>query len=611
MKKTLLLVLFFNLTMVLHAQGTKMTFTIAGTSIDLIYQAQEYEAEITTNKKSEGLEIATITFKSDKGFIPENVSLKWKVPSINISGYWSSQAFLDKTITPDWGPAQVTSMLAREAPVLCLFGYDDVNRQTFAVSDALNTIITSTAVKEENGMIYNEIKLFTEKHEKISEYSIQLRLDTRPINYSYVLKDVGLWWESFPLYKPAPVPSAAKLPVYSTWYSYHQNVTKETILKEAGQAKAMGYETIIVDDGWQTLDSNRGYAYTGDWKPERIPEMKELAKKIHEMDMKLMLWYAVPFVGENSNAYEKMKGKFLDYWEGQGTYVLDPRYPEVRKFIIDNYVKAVEEWNLDGFKLDFIGRFRANKDTELVAENGRDFASVNVATDQLMTDLMKSLREIKPEILIEFRQPYIGPLMKKYGNMLRASDCPNLAMVNRVETTDLRLISGRTAVHSDMLMWHYEEPVDVAALQFLNVLFSVPQISVRLADIPEDHFEMIRFFTNYWLKNRDVLIDGEFLAENPLMNYTLIQGKSKNKIITSIFNDRIVPFNSALGLDQDIINAKSSKDIVVNNTSESKKYKCVIHDCMGNTISDEQIELMGGISIFEVPPSGIIQFVGL
>lgn len=93
------------------------------------------------------------------------------------------------------------------------------------------------------------------------------------------------------------------------------------------------------------------------------------------------------------------------------------------------------------------------------------------------------------------------------------------------------------------------------------------------------------------------------------MNYTLVEGTSKNKIVTSIFNDRIVRFNSALGLDQDIINAKSSKDIVVNNTSGGKSYKCVTYDCMGNTISDKQIELAEGISIFEVPPSGIIQFV--
>jgi len=52
-----------------------------------------------------------------------------------------------------------------------------------------------------------------------------------------------------------------------------------------------------------------------------------------------------------------MKGSFWIIGRAQGTYVLDPRYPEVRKFYHRiTYVKAIEEWDLDGFKLDFIGR---------------------------------------------------------------------------------------------------------------------------------------------------------------------------------------------------------------------------------------------------------------
>ena len=63
-------------------------------------------------------------------------------------------------------------------------------------------------------------------------------------------------------------------------------------------------------------------------------------------------------------------------------------------------------------------------------------------------------------------------------------------MDDRVRTVDLRLLSGNTAVHSDMFMWHYDEPVETAALQFLNILFAVPQLSVCREDIPDDHREM-------------------------------------------------------------------------------------------------------------------------
>lgn len=40
--------------------------------------------------------------------------------------------------------------------------------------------------------------------------------------------------------------------------------------------------------------------------------------------------------------------------------VLDPRYLETRRFIIGAWVRAVRDWDLDGFKLDFIDRFETN-----------------------------------------------------------------------------------------------------------------------------------------------------------------------------------------------------------------------------------------------------------
>lgn len=609
MKNTFILLVFLHLIMHVNAQQEfKKNFMLSNNSIEINYPSKAYEIKVDIDKITAGLEIATITLHSENNFVPKNISLKWATPSANVAGYWSTSAFLNKTITPDWGPAKVKSMLSRHSPVICLFGYDDRNRQTFAVSEALNTVITSTSVKEETGMLYNQVKLFTEKHKAVNEYKIQLRLDTRPVNFATALNDVNNWWESFDLYKPSPVPESAKLPVYSTWYSYHQNVSSEHILKECKQAKAMGYETVIVDDGWQTLDSNRGYAYTGDWKPERLSEMKELVEQVHDLGMKFILWYAIPFAGEKSQAYQQMKGKFLTYWNGQGTYVLDPRYPEVREFIINTYIKAVKEWNLDGFKLDFIGRFRAEKDTELTAENGRDYASVNEATDRLMTDLMTSLRAIKPDILIEFRQPYTGALMKKYGNMLRASDCPNVAVINRVETTDLRLISGKTAVHADMLMWHYDESVENAALQFLNVLFSVPQISVRLADIPKEHFEMIRFYSNYWLENRAVLLDGDFFPHNPQQNYPIIEGKTSEKRIVAIYDTSVVDFDTTTKLEQDIVNAKTSERVILDVKGKSKKYTFTTYNCLGKIVDSGEIILSEGVHGFKVPASGLIQF---
>lgn len=137
----------------------------------------------------------------------------------------------------------------------------------------------------------------------------------------------------------------------------------------------------------------------------------------------------------------------------------------------------------------------------------------------LLSETMRRLRAIKPEVMIEFRQRYIGPAMRKYGNMFRAADCPNDAVTNRVRTIDVRMLAGDSAVHADMLMWNYAEPVETAALQLLNVLFSVPQVSVRLEAVPAEHRAMLRFYLGFWREYRDVLLDGTLRADHPELDY--------------------------------------------------------------------------------------------
>ncbi len=334
--------------------------------------------------------------------------------------------------------------------------------------------------------------------------------------------------------------------------------------------------------------------------------MKGFVQRVHALGMKFLLWYSLPFVGENSKNFERFKGKYLTYWEGQGTYVLDPRYPEVREFIVDTYEIALKEWDLDGFKLDFIARFAADEKTVLTASDGRDYASVNEAVDKLMTDVMSRLRALNPDILIEFRQPYIGPLMRKYGNMFRATDCPNMAVINRARTTDIRLLCGNTAVHSDMFMWHAEDSVETAALQILNILFSVPQLSVRLDQIPDDHSAMVKFWIGYWRENRDVLLDGEFIPVNPSAVYPKIIARTLSKTIVALFNEVHVSLDGEACTNIDIVNAKSGEFIILDLTSDMGNVESRSYTCKGDLVKKETLSLKRGVYKFTVPASGLL-----
>jgi alpha-galactosidase len=252
-------------------------------------------------------------------------------------------------------------------------------------------------------------------------------------------------------------------------------------------------------------------------------------------------------------------------------------------------------------------RFSADKNTVLEKKEGRDFASVNEAADKLMTDIIKELKKIKPDIMIEFRQPYIGPLMRKYGNMFRVGDCPNSAVSNRVGIVDLRLISGNTAVHSDMLMWNYGEKVEIAALQFWNIIFGVPQLSVRLEDIPEEHFKMVKFLTKYWIQNREILLNGVFEPSSPLSNYSIISAEKDDKKIMALYDSMFITLNYENKLQKtDIINAKTTKDIILNIKCNLGKFRYKIYNCKGEIIKKGIINLTTGIYKIKVPVSGRI-----
>lgn len=56
------------------------------------------------------------------------------------------------------------------------------------------------------------------------------------------------------------IPDEAYNIVYSTWYNFHQNFNR--IIKNC---QSIWNKSIIIDDDWQTDDSNRGYSYCGDW----------------------------------------------------------------------------------------------------------------------------------------------------------------------------------------------------------------------------------------------------------------------------------------------------------------------------------------------------------
>jgi alpha-galactosidase len=156
-------------------------------------------------------------------------------------------------------------------------------------------------------------------------------------------------------------------------------------------------------------------------------------------------------------------------------------------------------------------------------------------------------------------------------------------------------------------MWHYDEPVEIAAFQLLNIIFSVPQVSVRLEDIPDDHREMIRFYTDYWTRNRSVLLDGMFEARYPLANYPLLIGYDREKQILATYSDVVVPLDAARPTGRiDILNAKPSERLLVDVAQALGRYRYTITDSQGGVRDTGEVSLEVGTHSFTVTVSGMI-----
>jgi len=351
--------------------------------INLFTEDENFAME--TKVENEGDDVYTIHFnmKVDAANSPKPIHLRWKLPALNVKGVWRCGSVHDKRLRYDWELDHHRSRISVDAPVLCVFGHNDENVITFACSDVVNLIEMNALLREEDCFL--------------------VRVDLRNLQFSKTVQAVSDWWASFEHLKPCAAPAITKAPLYSTWYNFHQSLDETVLIEECKTAKKLGFELIIIDDGWQTTDTNRGYDYTGDWLPERFPKMAEFVEKIHQTGMQLGLWFSVPFCGKHSNAYQRFNGKFLTE-NHRWAPVFDPRYPEVRQYLIEIYSKAVALWRVDVLKLDFIDDFKVYPETTLTKADGRDYANVNEAVDRLLKDTTHTLKSINPNLGIEFRQ---------------------------------------------------------------------------------------------------------------------------------------------------------------------------------------------------------------
>ena len=562
---------------------------------------QDESAVISLNKNTDGdILYLTVSLTMPEDKIPQPFKVKWSFSAKDVYSTWSPSLDRIHGLYFDWSMLENKSRLASWMPLQQLISATGNNKLNISLSDVDTPVSIRTGIREEDATFDCEVEFFTVPTAPVSSYTAVIRLDMRSIPYYDSIYDTVSWWENDCGYTPAYVPESAKLPMDSLWYSFHQQLDRDKIIDECRRSKQLGMETVIIDDGWQTDDNNRGYAYCGDWKvaPKKMGDMASLVDEIHNIGMKIILWYSVPFVGIYSEKYNEFRDMLLDNaGNGDNSFALDPRYKQVRDYLVSIYADAVRNRNLDGLKLDFIDSF-VLKGKSLEYDAKRDFQSLEGAIHALMSEVKASLIAINPDIMIEFRQSYVGPSIRKYGNMLRVGDCPCDMLKNRVNVVKLRLTSGKTAVHSDMIMWNTEDTPENAALQFVSILYSVPQISMLIEKLPVSHYNMLKYYISFWKAHRDILLDGKLTAKNPESEYSIVSSALDNKEIFTSYTDTVIPVSADYTV---AVNGTRGNSLIIKN-ADGKNYRIV--DCMGNETDNGRF--VSDIAEITVPTAGMV-----
>ena len=585
--------------------------TMAAGETDMTIDCKEpggWRFSVSSSSPEAGVEVVRVGMKSDVEEPPPKFSVRWFLSQKDIHHVWSS----DSThYGIPWSKpfcAELTSWM----PLYAFMDASDRNRMAVACSESCRKTEFRAPISETEMGFHCSFSFFTVPEAPMKEYAVEIRLDSRDVFYGDAIGDASEWMCRAAGVRPMDAPESAFDPLYSTWYTFHQDVSDTLVEEECRLAVELGMRTLITDDGWQ-IDQpigNRkgmGYMFCGDWKAGcNFPNMAAHVSRVHALGFKYMLWYSVPFVGEKSANFSRFKGKFLPAENScGGGWVLDPRFPEVREFLIGTYENAVRKWDLDGLKLDFIGRFTLKGADPAVEEEyaGRDIKSIPIAVDRLLTDVMVRLKKIKPDILIEFRQSYIGPSIRKFGNMIRATDCPLSMVENRTRIARLRLTSGKTAVHSDMLEWRSDETPESAARCIINSLFGVVQYSVRLKTLCESHRRMLAHWIRFSQDHRKALLRGKFKPHYPAAGYPLIEGESEEERVFCVYQANLAVYVGVPDRQVVVVNGAYTDSLMLDLPALPSKAEAF--DTFGNPVSMQALQT--GVNRVRLPRSGYVR----
>lgn len=202
--------------------------------------------------------------------------------------------------------------------------------------------------------------------------------------HKFVLEHIiPVYWQ----YRERPV-------LYNDWEGCMFDFNQRKLLSLAKQAKELGCELFVLDDGWFG-ERNSDTAGLGDYNvnKKKLPQgIKGLSERINHMGLEFGLWFEPEAVNPNSDLYRAHPDWALTDGftplTGRNELLLDLTKPEVRDYIVESVSDVLDNANISYVKWDM------NRHSIALGEKAHRYILG-------LYDVLRRIFESRPHILLE------------------------------------------------------------------------------------------------------------------------------------------------------------------------------------------------------------------
>ncbi len=303
--------------------------------------------------------------------------------------------------------------------------------------------------------------------------------------------------------KPRPI-------LINSWEATYFNFNESKLLKLAKEAKELGIELFVLDDGWFG-QRNDDTSSLGDWhvNTKKLPNsINGLCDKINKMGMQFGIWIEPEMVNENSQLFKEhpeyaIKGNG-DYNLGRNQLILDLSNKDVVQYLKTTFDDLLSSANITYVKWD-MNRIFTDMQGKTLKNQGMFFYEYNKGLIELYTHLTTKFPDILFENCASGGNRFdLGMLC--FSPQIWASDNTDGAERLKIQKNLLLGYPPSTigAHVSDKINHQTLRKVPLAS-RFHISAFGVLGYELNLCDLPKDEKQEIKNQIVYYKKHRQTL----------------------------------------------------------------------------------------------------------